>query len=87
MDTLFRTEKKVDFKPSAIFRKAQLDSASKSPPSLVSRAAFTREGVGERRATCMHSKLKQQTSDNGQLTQVKMVYERAGDQIGMERIS
>lgn len=63
--------KKVYFKPSAIFRKAKLDSVSKSPQFMVTRAAFTWEDVGGRHATCMHCKLKQQVSDNGQLAQAK----------------
>lgn len=63
--------KKVYFKPSAIFRKAKLDSASKSPRFMVTRAAFTWEDGGGRHATCMHSKLKQKVSDNGQLAQAK----------------
>lgn len=37
----------VDFNPFAIFRKAQLDSVSRSPPSLVSTAVFTWGGRGQ----------------------------------------
>lgn len=70
--TVSRTEN-VDFKPFAIFRKAQLESALRSPQILVSTAVFTWGGRRQRHATCMHSKLKQQMSDNGQLTQVKRV--------------
>lgn len=70
--TVSRTEN-VDFKPFTISRKAQQDSVSRSPQSLVNTAVFTQGKGGGRHATCMHSKLKQQMNDNGQLTQVKRV--------------
>lgn len=70
-EALSSEQKKNYFKPSAIFRKAKLDSVSKSPQFMVTRAAFTWEDGGGRHATCMHSKLKQKVSDNGQLAQAK----------------
>lgn len=65
-----RTEK-VDFKPFAIFRRAQVDSVSAISISGQQGSIYM-EGAGERHATCMHN-LKQQMSDSGQLTHVKRV--------------